>query len=564
MNSLNFSALKNLEVLIIIRIFAIAMKMRAFPLLLLLALLTACHDGERREMLALLDEADSLNRAYAPLPSDSLLRRAADFFDRHGTHNDQVRAHYLLGCAHRDQGQAPEALQCYQDAIDRADTLTTDSLSLHQIMAVYGQMADLYFRQNLPTDELSAMEKYGVLALKAEDSLCYVRNNELMAGVYFLLGDTFALKRKVYEVIADYKKIHEYQHAVRALMPLIYYMVIDSSMVEARGTMNIFERESGLFDSLGSITRGYESYYYTKGLYFLNVNELDSSEYYFRKMLTCSRNPDAYRGLLSVSRKRHEYDSIVKYSLLFEEAIDSMNVQQRTKHVHNMSALFDYSHYRENSLKADVLVQQSYVKIIILTFFSIIVIALFVLYYLHVQIKTRNAIQQYEDIVVRLEESRRQLEAMQNNEDGLICVIEQKKEEIGRLEYALYKLKSNQGIVLASAESRLKATPIYSQFHRMPVSNEMPSNENWKELENMYARLLPSFFNFMDNNRHELTRIEFQVCILTRLHIRVKDIATLLGVSISYISKIRADLGRKLFSKDAKGSLFEKEICNFS
>ena len=47
-------------------------------------------------MLALLDEADSLNRAYAQLPSDTLLLEAADFFDRHGFANKQVRAHYLI------------------------------------------------------------------------------------------------------------------------------------------------------------------------------------------------------------------------------------------------------------------------------------------------------------------------------------------------------------------------------------------------------------------------------------------------------------------------------------
>ena len=83
--------------------------MRLFPSIILLTFLTACYDGQRREMLALLDEADSLNRAYAQLPSDTLLLEAADFFDRHGTPNEQVRAHYLLGAptATRDRHQKP-------------------------------------------------------------------------------------------------------------------------------------------------------------------------------------------------------------------------------------------------------------------------------------------------------------------------------------------------------------------------------------------------------------------------------------------------------------------------
>ena len=50
------------------------MKSCSYLPLLAVLLLSACYSGQRREMLALLDEADSLNRAYAPLPSDSLLR----------------------------------------------------------------------------------------------------------------------------------------------------------------------------------------------------------------------------------------------------------------------------------------------------------------------------------------------------------------------------------------------------------------------------------------------------------------------------------------------------------
>lgn len=61
--------------------------MKAIRLLILLIpllLLAACHSGRHREMLTLLDEADSLNRVYAQLPSDSLLRHAADTLSKAG------------------------------------------------------------------------------------------------------------------------------------------------------------------------------------------------------------------------------------------------------------------------------------------------------------------------------------------------------------------------------------------------------------------------------------------------------------------------------------------------
>ena len=69
--------------------------------------------------------ADACNRCYDTLPPAGILREVADFYDRHGSANEQVRAHYLLGCAYRDLGEAPQALQCYQDAASLADGVTT-------------------------------------------------------------------------------------------------------------------------------------------------------------------------------------------------------------------------------------------------------------------------------------------------------------------------------------------------------------------------------------------------------------------------------------------------------
>ena len=46
----------------------------------------SCNNSSRRtSMLAVFDEADSLNRSYTPITSDSLLKEASNYFDRHGT-----------------------------------------------------------------------------------------------------------------------------------------------------------------------------------------------------------------------------------------------------------------------------------------------------------------------------------------------------------------------------------------------------------------------------------------------------------------------------------------------
>ena len=97
-------------------------------MLLAVLLLVACESGRNREMSVLIDRADSLNRSYVPMTDgiDSLLLEAVEYYDRHGTPNQRMRAHYLLGCSYRDLDDAPQALHCYQDATDAADTLDSD------------------------------------------------------------------------------------------------------------------------------------------------------------------------------------------------------------------------------------------------------------------------------------------------------------------------------------------------------------------------------------------------------------------------------------------------------
>jgi len=97
------------------------MKKLVYILVTVLLVLTACTGTSRHPQLL----ADACNKCYDTLPSDSILHEVADYYDRYGSANEQVRAHYLLGCAYRDLGEAPQALQCYQDAASLADGVTT-------------------------------------------------------------------------------------------------------------------------------------------------------------------------------------------------------------------------------------------------------------------------------------------------------------------------------------------------------------------------------------------------------------------------------------------------------
>ena len=107
--------------------------------LLLFTVFAACDSGERQRLQ--LEELERMNRADSVMLNDSLARDLAEWFDRHGTRNEQLRAYYMLGRTYADRGEVPQALEAYHDAIDRADT-TAQDCNYYTLCRVYAQMRD--------------------------------------------------------------------------------------------------------------------------------------------------------------------------------------------------------------------------------------------------------------------------------------------------------------------------------------------------------------------------------------------------------------------------------------
>ena len=120
--------------------------------LVLMALLLAAGCADRKEpMLAQLAELERQNVADSLMTNDSLAKALVAYFDDHGTRNERLRAHYILGRTYADLGEAPAALDAYLDAAACADTTAADC-DWGKLSRIYGQMADVYYNQNLLED----------------------------------------------------------------------------------------------------------------------------------------------------------------------------------------------------------------------------------------------------------------------------------------------------------------------------------------------------------------------------------------------------------------------------
>lgn len=110
--------------------------------------------------------AKAQNKLYLDMPSDSSFQEVVDYYDKNGTPNERMEAHYLMGCIYRDKKEAPMAMQCYQEAVECADTLSKDC-DYVTLFSIYGQMADVFRKQYLFNEALKAEKDYSHYALKA-------------------------------------------------------------------------------------------------------------------------------------------------------------------------------------------------------------------------------------------------------------------------------------------------------------------------------------------------------------------------------------------------------------
>ena len=121
-------------------------------IIVLLVLSSCIGDGKYTAMRKGLDSINMLNRNGQPFTIADV-EPYVRFFDNHGTPNDQLLAHYLLGRAYYEHGEAPMAMKCYQEATELADTTNTDC-DYAQLCRVYAQMADIFYRQGLYRQQL--------------------------------------------------------------------------------------------------------------------------------------------------------------------------------------------------------------------------------------------------------------------------------------------------------------------------------------------------------------------------------------------------------------------------
>lgn len=504
--------------------------------------------------------AKAQNKLYLQLSADTKFQEVVDYYDSWGTDNEKMQAYYLLGCVYRDQKDAPKAMMSYKKAIECADTLRKEC-DYKVLFGIYGQMADIYRYQYLHKQSIECYKKYSYYAAKANNMASYIQGFELIASEYYALGDTLKAVEQIKKGYRQYKAHGMRQDAAQMLPTLIYVCLQRAQYQQAHYYMDIYEKESGLFDKNNNILTGREHYYKAKGMYFLGINRIDSAEYYYRKLGRYGFKYETAQGLLAIYRICLNSDSIKKYSVLCEQEMDKILNGTQANAVVQAASLYDYSRLQQKINKEKLSkVRNKYLAILFVFILSLVFIIL-VRHYKRIKRKMaeelNKANKDYVMIAQKMKKACEDLKMLQVDKEAF---IQQKQEEVSSLQATLHKYKEKYDLLdLADKNNALLASDVVVRFKEMATQkrNGKKAQENdWQELRLIFQQKLPLLFEKMRTSK--LSPQELKVCMLVYLTMDNTEVATLIDTTTKTVNNAKQKVNNKIFGDKSASSLYKK------
>lgn len=464
---------------------------------------------------------------------------------------------YYEGLAYKDNGDYASALDCFNRCIESLNTNAEFDLIL--CSKVYSQMSDIFHQERLPEYELDALYSAINYANKGGDSLLALQYEEFLVKPYDLLGNYDSVisisercASKYYNY--GYKKLGDIKQ-----QNALYGYLVKKDFLKAKRSIDLYEQSSGFFDAKGNIIKGKEVYYYKKGLYCLGVNELDSASYFFRKLLLFKEDLNnrelAYRGLLLLYNRIHNIDSIGKYSKLYCETNDSVQIKTKSDEILRMQAVYNYSVHKQKAEALSHIVaiehSRSTVYAIVSIFILILAVLGFALFWQFKKKEDQLHLAVYNEKMSCIE----RLEKDRIDQKDLIVQL---KKEARALKVRLDEFKSSQEI----EKSEEALSILIEEFHRKvkmtKIGNVEIIDSEWrlflKYTETCNARFSAYLY------RSHLSKLEMKVALLIGEMFTDDEICKLTNTSNNSFCNCKTRINTKLFKTESAKNLRQRLI----
>ena len=502
------------------------------------------------------------NKTFVDFTTDSIAKDLVKYYDRNGNANEKMMSHYLLGCVYRDLGEAPKAVDCYLEAISKADTTKSDC-DFYTLSAVYAQLAATFHKQLLPTYELEARNKAIYYAEKAGKPYYMIYSIERSVGSYLLLNKKDSVENILKKALGLYEDYNYQEDALRVSSLLIYlYSDKKGKESEVKKMIDKYDNYYKLFTSNHELPPSFRLYYYYKGKYYDGLEMLDSAEYYYRKsfypQMPFTSKDSMYKGLLSVFSKRHQADSIVKYSRLYCEVNDSSIAKKDQNITAQMAAIYNYNRYQKQAYENEAKANNLRLLLVMICFICVVTAIILWNKYKKAKVKKQQELFDIKtEYINAINEYNNNLHTLQlidaSHQEEIVSI--QKENEI--LKSKIEVLKHKEVIQEQVNKSKeLKDTDIAKRIAYLINHPTVCMTETeWEKLADTASIYFPELLHDL-NKTPKISQQEMRTCILLCFSLRESDIALLLNTSSQRITNAKSTLNMKLFGDNSARSLY--------
>lgn len=501
--------------------------------------------------------AEAMNKKKISMAKITDMNQVLKYYSANGKENERIQANYMMGCVYRDRGNSPEAISYFNHAVLIPDT-TKRNCNFQLVSRIYGQMADIYMQQQQLSMEVNMRKIEASLALKAKDTINYLSCKERMVHIYYDRGEFDKVKEISLESYSFYKKMGRKDLAAAGLMPLTDYYLRKKQYLKAKALIDEYRELSTLIDKKGNpLAPGAEYAYNYLGRYYEATGKIDSALFYYHKFLNFSNDIEdikvGYKGLISSYYRLEDIDSIVKYSKLYADTNDTINIRHSVQEASNAQVLYNYANYLQKTEENST--QNSHLwKMLLWALFFISVLAIIVYFW------RKNNLKGKLELLLQYQKKEEELTSIKENT--------KKKEQDLQQENAYLKsvIKTYQQHLMQEeldAKKGLMGSCIVMKFLNYQTTGFRPSEIDWVQLDTVFMKLQPVFHKKMTEykNKKSLTSDQYRLCLLTKISLTSNDIAILIGTSTQQISNIRGNVNEKLFNHKGT-SKFEFYIKN--
>ena len=546
------------------------------------------HRQEMRCRLLRLNAINKLDTVFTAVHA-AQAQTLADYFDRHGTPNEQMMAHYILGRTYADLREAPLALHCYQEAIDCADTTAFDC-DFAQLSRIYSQSAEIFYQQGLYHNQIEYDNIAEFYAWRGNDILAALQCYAMKATAYDQLQMKDSAILIFEDAIRQFRAYH-YNKVAAGFSGVLARMLVDKGATPA-SLLHEYESNSGFFNADGNIDKGREIYYCWKGLYYLNRNQLDSAEQCFRKELREGKDFDnqnsGSRWLAHLFSIIGKPDSAAKYAFYAYQMNDSVYAQRTMREIEQAKAMYDFTRQQEIAQQEQHKSEQKQriIWYIIILSGAIVAYALYRLFRKQEEYKLlveehvlmqsevmqlREHKDSYDQLLLEIEKqvknsgtSKEEIESIRLEKDRFEQMLKEKEDKIEQQKADIKKYKRLARQERENIQKKLEDATIYKLVSDKAIKGLKLTDEEWKELEKFVVNRLPEFYMFVSSREYALTTIMYHVCILVRLQFPFSSIGNMMGVKAPTITKVCGVVLKKLFGKEGSGKILEQELIQFN